>query len=68
MQNIDDLDVSGRRVLVRSDLNVPFDKSGSGVMRGRKACSPPTKWRKRALSLPSGRANRFLPVSISMTD
>src|ERR1700722_17656804 len=32
MQNIDDLDVSGRRVLVRSDLNVPFDKSGSGVI------------------------------------
>jgi len=32
MQNIDDLDVAGRRVLVRSDLNVPFDKSGSGVI------------------------------------
>ena len=32
MHNIDDLDVSGRRVLVRSDLNVPFDKSGSGVI------------------------------------
>jgi phosphoglycerate kinase len=30
MQSIDDLDVAGRRVLVRSDLNVPFDKSGSG--------------------------------------
>jgi phosphoglycerate kinase len=30
MQTIDDLDVTGRRVLVRSDLNVPFDKSGSG--------------------------------------
>jgi len=30
MQTIDDLEVSGRRVLVRSDLNVPFDKSGSG--------------------------------------
>jgi phosphoglycerate kinase len=32
MQNIDDLDVTGRRVLVRSDLNVPFDKSGNGVI------------------------------------
>jgi phosphoglycerate kinase len=30
MQSIDDLQVSGRRVLVRSDLNVPLDKSGSG--------------------------------------
>jgi phosphoglycerate kinase len=30
MRTIDDLDVAGRRVLVRSDLNVPFDKSGSG--------------------------------------
>jgi len=32
MQTIDDLDVAGKRVLVRSDLNVPFDKSGSGVI------------------------------------
>src|SRR5579871_4003158 len=32
MQNIDDLEVTGLRVLVRSDLNVPFDKSGSGVI------------------------------------
>jgi phosphoglycerate kinase len=34
MQTIDDLgsDLAGRRVLVRSDLNVPFDKSGSGVI------------------------------------
>ena len=34
MQTIDDLgpDLTGRRVLVRSDLNVPFDKSGSGVI------------------------------------
>jgi phosphoglycerate kinase len=30
MQSIDDIQVSGRRVLVRSDLNVPLDKSGSG--------------------------------------
>jgi phosphoglycerate kinase len=32
MQSIDDLDVAGLRVLVRSDLNVPLDKSGSGVI------------------------------------
>jgi phosphoglycerate kinase len=32
MQSIDDLEVSGRRVLVRSDLNVPLDKSGSGAI------------------------------------
>jgi phosphoglycerate kinase len=32
MHTIDDLDVAGRRVLVRSDLNVPFDKSGNGVI------------------------------------
>ena len=30
MQSIDGIDVTGRRVLVRSDLNVPQDKSGSG--------------------------------------
>jgi phosphoglycerate kinase len=32
MQSIDDIEVSGRRVLVRSDLNVPLDKSGSGAI------------------------------------
>jgi phosphoglycerate kinase len=30
MKSIDDIEVAGRRVLVRSDLNVPLDKSGSG--------------------------------------
>jgi phosphoglycerate kinase len=32
MRSIDDVDVAGRRVLLRSDLNVPLDKSGSGVI------------------------------------
>jgi phosphoglycerate kinase len=32
MQSIDDIEVSGRRALVRSDLNVPLDKSGSGAI------------------------------------
>jgi len=32
MRTIDDLDVIGRRVLLRSDLNVPLDKSGSGAI------------------------------------
>jgi phosphoglycerate kinase len=32
MKTIEDLKVSGRRVLVRSDLNVPLDKSGSGAI------------------------------------
>ena len=30
MQSIDDIEVAGRRVLLRCDLNVPLDKSGSG--------------------------------------
>jgi 3-phosphoglycerate kinase len=30
MRSIDDIEVAGRRVLLRSDLNVPLDKSGSG--------------------------------------
>jgi len=30
MKSIDDIEVAGLRVLVRSDLNVPLDKSGSG--------------------------------------
>ena len=32
MHTIDDMEVAGRRVLLRSDLNVPLDKSGSGVI------------------------------------
>lgn len=32
MRTIDDFDVRGKRVLVRSDLNVPLDKSDSGVI------------------------------------
>ncbi|MFY9998709.1 phosphoglycerate kinase [Trebonia sp.] len=30
MRSIDDIDVAGRRVLLRSDLNVPLDLKGSG--------------------------------------
>ena len=30
MRTIDDLEVSGRRVLLRSDLNVPLDLTGTG--------------------------------------
>jgi phosphoglycerate kinase len=30
MRSIDDVEVAGRRVLLRSDLNVPLDKAGSG--------------------------------------
>jgi phosphoglycerate kinase len=30
MRSIDDLDVTGRRVLLRSDLNVPLDLTGTG--------------------------------------
>src|ERR1700758_378997 len=30
MKSIDDIEVAGRRVLLRCDLNVPLDKSGSG--------------------------------------
>jgi phosphoglycerate kinase len=32
MHTIDDIEVAGRRVLLRSDLNVPLEKSGSGVI------------------------------------
>jgi phosphoglycerate kinase len=43
MQSIDDIEVTGRRVLVRSDLNVPLDKSGSGAITddGRIRASVP---------------------------
>jgi phosphoglycerate kinase len=32
MRSIDDIDVAGRRVLLRSDLNVPLDMKGSGAI------------------------------------
>ena len=33
MQTIDDLDVAGRRVLVRADFNVPLEDAGDGTRR-----------------------------------
>ena len=30
MRSVDDLEVLGRRVLLRSDLNVPLDLTGTG--------------------------------------
>ena len=43
MRSIDDIEVTGLRVLVRSDLNVPLDKSGSGAITddGRIRASVP---------------------------
>ncbi len=43
MRTIDDLDVSGRRVLLRSDLNVPLDLTGTGEITddGRIVASLP---------------------------
>ena len=46
MQTIDDLDVAGRRVLVRADFNVPLEVSGDGARRitddGRIRAALPT--------------------------
>src|ERR1700751_6389249 len=43
MKSTDDMEVSGLRVLGRSDLNVPLDKSGSGEITddGRTRASLP---------------------------
>ncbi len=46
MQTIDDLDVAGRRVLVRVDFNVPLEQAGDGTRRitddGRIRAALPT--------------------------
>ena len=46
MQTIDDLDVAGRRVLVRADFNVPLEDAGDGTRRitddGRIRAALPT--------------------------
>ncbi|MBO0803119.1 MAG: phosphoglycerate kinase, partial [Nocardiopsaceae bacterium] len=43
MRTIDDLDVAGKRVLVRSDLNVPLDKADTNKITddGRIRASVP---------------------------
>ena len=46
MRTVDDLEVAGRTVLVRADLNVPLDSSGDGppviTDDGRIRASVPT--------------------------
>ena len=46
MKTIDDLDVAGRRVLVRADFNVPLEDAGDGIRRitddGRIRAALPT--------------------------
>ena len=46
MKTIDDLDVAGRRVLVRADFNVPLEDAGDGTRRitddGRIRAALPT--------------------------
>ena len=40
MRSVDDLEVLGRRVLLRSDLNVPLDLTGSGKIDHRALPEP----------------------------
>jgi len=59
MRSIEDLDVSGKRVLLRSDLNVPLDKKGSGEISddGRIRASLPV------ISKLSGRGARVIVLA-----
>jgi phosphoglycerate kinase len=56
MRTIDDIDVAGRRVLLRSDLNVPLDLKGSAVTGGD---APPSASREIT---DDGRIRASLPV------
>jgi len=59
MRTIDDLDVSGRRVLLRSDLNVPLDLTGTGEITddGRIVASLPV------ITKLSGRGARVIIIA-----
>jgi phosphoglycerate kinase len=59
MRTIDDIEVAGQRVLVRSDLNVPLDKSGSAGPRGD---DPPSTPRETPRITDDGRIRASLPV------
>jgi phosphoglycerate kinase len=56
MRTIDDIEVAGRRVLLRSDLNVPLDLKGSAVTGGD---APPSAPREIT---DDGRIRASLPV------
>jgi phosphoglycerate kinase len=67
MKSIDDIEVAGRRVLVRSDLNVPLDKTGStGGSWGDDPPSTPGK-AEPAIS-DDGRIRASLPVIKKLAD
>jgi phosphoglycerate kinase len=59
MRSVDDLDVAGKRVLLRSDLNVPLSKDGTGAITddGRIRASMPV------ISKLSGRGARVIVMA-----
>ena len=64
MHTIDDKEVAGRRVLLRSDLNVPLDKSGSSAGPGGAAAPPSAP----QVITDDGRIRASLPVIRKLSD
>src|SRR6516225_3329339 len=64
MHTIDDIEVAGRRVLLRSDLNVPLDKSGSSAGPGGAAAPPSAP----QVITDDGRIRASLPVIRKLSD
>ena len=64
MHTIDDMEVAGRRVLLRSDLNVPLDKSGSSAGPGGAAAPPSAP----QVITDDGRIRASLPVIRKLSD
>ena len=58
IRSIRDMDLSGRRVFIRVDFNVPQDKKDPSIITNTARCVPPTSCRQLGFQACSWRVHR----------